>query len=52
MPEPTNVLQGRVTDNISGNYNYKVGVARVKKIGESRFKRDFRTMTFVPRNVG
>jgi len=49
--QPTNALQGRITDNISGNYNYKIGVARIKKIGESRFKNDMRTMTFVPRNI-
>jgi len=52
MIQPTNVLQGRVVDQISGNYNYKLGVTRVKKIGESRFKRSLRTMTFVPRTMG
>ena len=49
--QPSNVLQGRVPDQISGNYNYKMGNAKIKKIGESKYKRDFRTMSFAPRNV-
>ncbi len=38
---PANALEGRVVDWISGNYNYKMGVARLKKIGESPYKRTF-----------
>ena len=49
--QPSNVLQGRVPDQISGNYNYKMGVARVKKVGESKYKKEFRTMSFAPRNI-
>ncbi|MCU7854136.1 MAG: molybdopterin-dependent oxidoreductase, partial [Candidatus Thiodiazotropha sp. (ex Lucinoma borealis)] len=49
--QPSNALQGRVPDQISGNYNYKMGVARVKKIGESKYKSEFRSMSFAPRNV-
>lgn len=49
--QPSNVLQGRVPDQISGNYNYKMGVARVKKIGESKYKHEFTHMSFAPRNV-
>ncbi|MCP4287034.1 MAG: arsenate reductase (azurin) large subunit [Gammaproteobacteria bacterium] len=49
--QPSNVLQGRVPDQISGNYNYKMGVARVKKIGETEYKKDLMTMSFAPRNV-
>ncbi|MCG7878083.1 MAG: arsenate reductase (azurin) large subunit [Candidatus Thiodiazotropha taylori] len=49
--QPSNALQGRVPDQISGNYNYKMGVARVKKIGESKYKGEFRSMSFAPRNV-
>ena len=51
MRQPSNSLTARVVDQISGNYNYKMGVARVKKIGESAYKHDFRTMSFVPRNI-
>ncbi len=48
---PTNALQGRVVDNISGNYNYKLGVCRIKKVGESEFKKSFVGMSFAPRNI-
>ncbi|WP_426417631.1 molybdopterin-dependent oxidoreductase [Aestuariirhabdus sp. LZHN29] len=49
--QPTNALTARVVDQISGNYNYKMGVARIKKIGESAYKHEFRSMSFVPRNI-
>ncbi|HID46831.1 MAG TPA: arsenite oxidase large subunit, partial [Chromatiaceae bacterium] len=49
--QPSNALQGRVPDQISGNYNYKMGVSRVKKIGESKYKHEFTHMSFAPRNV-
>ncbi|MCX4027461.1 arsenate reductase (azurin) large subunit [Endozoicomonas sp. SM1973] len=51
MRQPTNALTARVVDNISGNYNYKMGVARVKKMSESPYKRQFRNFSFVPRNI-
>ncbi len=38
MRQPSNSLSARVVDNISGNYNYKMGVVRIKKIGESPYK--------------
>ncbi len=49
--QPSNALQGQVPDQISGNYNYKMGVARVRKIGESKYKHEFTHMSFAPRNV-
>nr|VFJ94251.1 MAG: arsenite oxidase large subunit [Candidatus Kentron sp. LFY] len=49
--QPSNALQGRVLDGISGNYNYKMGVARIRKIGESKYKKGFRSMSFAPRNI-
>ncbi|RRJ85031.1 molybdopterin-dependent oxidoreductase [Aestuariirhabdus litorea] len=49
--QPSNALTARVVDQISGNYNYKMGVAHIKKIGESAYKREFRTMSFAPRNI-
>ena len=51
MRQPNNALQNRVVDQISGNYNYKMGVAKVKKIGESKYKKEFRSMSWAPRNV-
>ncbi len=49
--QPANALEGRVVDWISGNYNYKMGVARVKKIGVSPYKNSFRSMSFAPRDI-
>ncbi|SEH04162.1 Arsenite oxidase subunit AioA [Candidatus Venteria ishoeyi] len=49
--QPSNSVQVRVVDNISGNYNYKLGSAKIKKIGESEFKKEFKRMSFVPRNI-
>jgi arsenite oxidase large subunit len=51
MRQPSNSLQARVVDQISGNYNFKMGVAKIKKIGESKYKEEFRSMSFVPRNI-
>ncbi len=49
--QPANALEGRVVDWVSGNYNYKIGVARVKKIGVSPYKTTFRSMSFAPRDI-
>ena len=49
--QPANALAGRVVDWISGNYNYKMGVAKVAKIGESAYKSTFRSMSFAPRDI-
>lgn len=49
--QPANALEGRIVDWISGNYNYKMGVAKVKKIGESPYKHSFRSMSFAPRDI-
>ncbi len=51
MRQPSNALQARVVDQISGNYNFKMGVAKIKKIGESKYKNEFRGMSWVPRNI-
>ncbi|MHA1567750.1 MAG: arsenate reductase (azurin) large subunit [Alphaproteobacteria bacterium] len=48
---PANALEGRIEDWISGNYNYKMGVARIRKIGESPYKRTFRSMSFARRDI-
>ncbi len=49
--QPANALNGRIDDWISGNSNYKMGVGKVKKIGESPYKKSFRTMSFAPRDI-
>ncbi len=51
MRQPANALQGRVVDQVSGNYNFKMGVCRIKKVGETQYKKEFRSMSFAPRNV-
>lgn len=51
MRQPSNSLQARVVDQISANYNFKMGVSRIKKIGESKYKHEFRSMSWVPRNI-
>ncbi len=49
--QPANALEGRVVDWISGNYNYKIGVGRIKKVGASPYKNSFRSMSFAPRDI-
>lgn len=49
--QPANALAGRVVDWISGNYNYKMGVGKVRKMGESPYKRQFRSMSFARRDI-
>ena len=51
MKQPSNSLTTRVVDQISGNYNYKMGVANIKKIGESLYKKEFQSFSFAPRNI-
>ena len=51
MRQPTNSLAPRVTDNISNNYNYKLGVCRVKRMGGSEYQNGFRSFSFAPRNI-
>ncbi|MGF1911301.1 molybdopterin-dependent oxidoreductase [Vibrio kasasachensis] len=51
MRQPSNSLTTRVVDQISGNYNFKMGVANIKKLGESKYKSEFRAFSFAPRNI-
>lgn len=51
MQQPANALEGRIVDWISGNYNYKMGVAKIKKLGDSPYKHDFRSMSFKRRDI-
>ena len=49
--QPANALSGRVVDWISGNYNYKMGVGKIRKMGESPYKANFRSMSFARRDI-
>ncbi len=49
--QPSNSLTARVVDQISGNYNYKMGVAKIRKLGASKYKSEFRSMSWAPRNI-
>ncbi|WP_299737311.1 arsenate reductase (azurin) large subunit [uncultured Roseobacter sp.] len=49
--QPANALSGRVVDWISGNYNYKIGVGKLRKMGESPYKSQFRSMSFARRDI-
>ncbi len=49
--QPTNSLQGAVVDAVTGNYHYKLGIAQVRKLGESPYKHSLRSLSFVPRNL-
>ena len=48
---PANSLVPRVTDPISDNYRYKLGIGRIKKTGESPYKDSFAQMTFKSRAI-
>ncbi|MAF84784.1 MAG: hypothetical protein CL797_11885 [Chromatiales bacterium] len=47
-----NALSSSVTDPMSGNYRFKLGVGKVRKVGESPYKNDFSQMTFTSRTFG
>ena len=49
--QPANALAGRVVDWISGNYNYKMGVGMVRRMGESPYKHQLRSMSFARRDI-
>ncbi len=47
--QSVNALSPSVTDPMSGNYRFKLGVGRVRKIGESPYRDDFSRMSFTNR---
>ncbi len=47
--EPANALSPRVPDPMTNNYRFKLGVGKIKKIGESPYKKDFSHMSFASR---
>lgn len=46
-----NALVPRVPDPISNNYRFKLGMGKVRKIGESPYKKDLEQMSFAPRTI-
>lgn len=48
---PGNAIVPRVPDPITNRYRFKLASARVRKIGESAYKRSLTTMSFAPRHV-
>ena len=51
LAQPANALAGRVVDWISGNYNYKMGVGVLRRLGASPYKHQFRSMSFARRDI-
>jgi arsenite oxidase large subunit len=51
LGSPVNSLVPRVPDPITNRYRFKLGKGRVRKIGESPYKRDLSRMTFLPRTI-
>ncbi|MBI2379587.1 MAG: arsenate reductase (azurin) large subunit [Gammaproteobacteria bacterium] len=48
---PGNSLAPRVLDPVSQRYRFKLGVGRLKKLGESEYKNDFTRMSLAPRHI-
>lgn len=46
-----NSVVARVPDPVSNNYRFKLGVGHIKKVGESTFKNDPRSMSFKSRTL-
>jgi len=49
--QPANRLTPRVPDPLTDNYRFKLGVGKIRKVGESPYKNDFTRMTFKPRSI-
>jgi arsenite oxidase large subunit len=48
---PANSVVPRVPDPVTNRYRFKLGKGRIRKIGESPYKRSFTAMSFAPRTV-
>jgi len=46
-----NAISPRVPDPMTMNYNYKIAMGKIKKTGESPFKKTFSQMSFIPRDI-
>jgi arsenite oxidase large subunit len=50
--QPFNSLAPRVPDPLSQNYRFKVAIGKLKKIGESPYKKDLSQMSLKRRDIG
>jgi len=48
---PANSLVPRVPDPRTNRCRFKLGKAKIERVGESAYKRSFEAMTFKPRTV-
>ena len=48
---PANSLVHRVPDPITNRYRFKLGKGKIRKLGESPYKRDLTKMSFAPRTI-
>lgn len=51
LSEPANSIAPRVPDPITNQYRYKLGKAKVRKAGESPYKKSLEEMSFLPRTI-
>ncbi|MBI4329936.1 MAG: hypothetical protein HY673_01485, partial [Chloroflexi bacterium] len=51
LGSPAISLGHRVPDPMTNRYRFKLAKGRVRKIGESPYKKSLTTMTFVSRNI-
>jgi arsenite oxidase large subunit len=49
--QPANALVARVTDPLSNNYRYKLGMGRVRRKGASPYKKSLEKMSFARRDI-
>ncbi|MEE8219936.1 MAG: molybdopterin dinucleotide binding domain-containing protein, partial [bacterium] len=49
--QPANSLVARVVDPLTNNYRFKLGMGRVRKTGESPYKRSLEEMSFARRDI-
>ena len=50
--QPFNAIAPRYPDPMTMNYNFKIATGRVKKIGESPYKKSFSHMSLARRDIG
>lgn len=51
MKQTSNALVPRVPDPFSDNYRFKLGIGKLRKVGESPYKKDYQKMSLAPRTI-
>jgi arsenite oxidase large subunit len=51
LSEPVNSVVHRVADPLTNRYRFKLGKGKIRKVGESPYKKDLSKLTFAPRTV-